>query len=297
MVLHRISLQKRLVVISWLFILPVLLLRALTTVFPVVSVFYYSTLDYDLIKRTKAFTGLTNFSKILTDTMARQSIGFTLMNTFVSLGLIMVLGVGLGLLLKYEFRGRKVLRTTVLIPWGMPMIIFCMAGRWMFNDTYSIINDMIRRLFDANFHYSWLAEARGARVAVIILNIWKNTPFFAIIMLAAFQGIPGELYESARMDGAGGITILFRIMLPYVQRTLIMTAVFVGVAQINSFDIAYALTSGGPGTSTSLLAYRLYLVATKNLDYGYASALSVVMFLFTAVYGAIGLWLHNRVDY
>jgi multiple sugar transport system permease protein len=292
----KMSLPKRLAMISWLFILPVVIIRLLTTVYPVISVFYYSALDYDLINRTKSFNWFKNFPKMFGDITVQQSIGFTLKYTFICILAIVVLGTALALLLKYNFKGRKFLRTTVLIPWGMPMIIICMAGRWIFNDTYSIVNDLIRRI-DPGFHYSWLSEPSGAQAAAIILNVWKNTPFFAIIMLAAFQGVPGELYEAARIDGAGGVRILFSVMLPYVMRTLIMTAIFVGVAQINSFDIAYAMTRGGPGSSTSLIAYRLYLVATKNMDYGYASALSVAMFGFTAIYGAIGLYLHNKVDY
>lgn len=283
--------------ISWLFILPVLLIRALSTLYPIISVFYYSALDYDLINRTKEFNWFVNFPNLISDVTVQQALLFTFQYAFFCMLGIIVLGTGLALLLKFEFSGRKLLRTTVLIPWGMPMIIACMAGRWIFNDTYSIINDMVRRLIDPNFHYAWLADPMGAKLAAILLNVWKNTPFFAIIMLAAFQGIPNELFESARMDGASGPRILRSIMLPYVLRTLIMTAVFVGITQLNSFDIAYAMTRGGPGSSTALLSYRLYLYAVKNLDYGGASALSVMMFVITATYGAIGLYFHNRVDY
>ena len=291
------SLQRQMVLLAWVFILPVLAVRIFSTVYPVIKVFWYSLLDYDLINRTKSFTGLTNFTKIFTDITVQQGIGFTLEYTFFSLLLIVVLGTVLALLMKCEFKGRKLIRTTALLPWGMPMIIICMAGRWMFNDTYSIINDMIRRLFNPNFHYSWLSETNGAKAAAIILNVWKNTPFFGIMMLAAFQGIPDELYEAARIDGANDVRILFSIMLPYVMKTMVMTIIFVGVGQINSFDIAYAMTRGGPGSSTALIAYRLYLVATKNMDYGYASALSVVMFLFTAAFGGIGLYINNKIDY
>lgn len=297
MLLRRYSLRKRMIMISWLFVLPVLLVRALTTLYPIISVFYYSALDYDLINRTKEFNGFIHFPNLLKDITVQQALMFTFEYAIYCMLGIVILGTGLGLLLKFDFRGRKFLRTTVLIPWGMPMIIACMAGRWIFNDTYSIINDMVRRLFNPDFHYAWIAEPVGAKAAAIMLNIWKNTPFFAIIMLAAFQGIPTELYESARMDGASGARILRSIMLPYVLRTMVMTAVFVGVGQLNSFDIAYAMTRGGPGSSTALLAYRIYLYAIKNLDYGSASALSVILFVITATYGAIGLRIHNRVDY
>ena len=297
MLQNRASLQKRLTLICWVFIIPVLLIRALTTLYPIISVFYYSTLDYDLINRTKDFNYFANFPTLIKDATVQQALQFTFEYAFFCMIGIVVLGIALGLLLRYEFGGRKLLRTTILIPWGMPMIVACMAGRWIFNDTYSILNDLIRRTLVPNFHYAWLAEPTGAKAAAIILNIWKNTPFFAIIMLSAFQGIPYDLFESARMDGANGLQILFRIMLPYVKRTLVMTIVFVGIGQLNSFDIAYAMTRGGPGSSTALLSYRLYLYAVKNLDYGGASALSVMMFLITAAFAAVGLTIHNRVDY
>ncbi len=116
-------------------------------------------------------------------------------------------------------------------------------------------------------------------------------------MLAAFQGIPGELFESARIDGASNWKILFHVSLPYVMRTFIIMIIFVGVSQINSFEIVYAMTKGGPGTTTSLLAYRLYMEATKSMNYGMASAITMVMFLVTAVYGIIGLRIYRKVDY
>ena len=168
--LKKQSLQKRMVLLAWVFVLPVLVVRIFTTVYPVLEVFWYSLLDYDLINRTKEFQGLANFQKIYSDVTVQQGLGFTLEYTFLSVFLIVVLGTGLALLMKCEFRGRKLIRTTALLPWGMPMIIVCMAGRWMFNDTYSIINDMIRRVFDPGFHYSWLAETNGAKAAAIILH-------------------------------------------------------------------------------------------------------------------------------
>lgn len=297
MLQNKYSLHKRITAMCWLFIIPVLLIRALTTLYPIINIFYFSALDYDLINRTKSFNWFANFPRLLQDITVQQALRFTFEYAFFCMAAIVILGTCLALLLKQEFAGRKLLRTTILIPWGMPMIVACMAGRWIFNDTYSILNDLIRRILDPGFHYAWLAEPFGAKAAAIILNVWKNTPFFGIIMLAAFQGIPYELYESARMDGANSLRILFSIMLPYVKRTMVMTIVFVGINQLNAFDIAYAMTRGGPGSSTSLLGYRLYLYAVKNMDYGSASALSVIMFTITATFGAIGLSIQHRVDY
>lgn len=293
----KMKLRQKFLIISWLFILPILLIRGLTTIYPVFTMLYYSLLEYDLMNRIREFNWFHNYPTIFRDVTVQQSIRFTLEFTFISTFFIAVLGIALALLLKCEYRGRKLIRTTVLIPWGLPMIIVAMAGRWIFNDSFSIINDMIRQLFYSEFHYPWLADPTGAKMAAYITNIWKGTPFFAIIMLAAFQGIPSELSESARVDGASSLRILVSIMLPYVKRTIIMLVIFVGITQIHSFDIAFALTRGGPGSTTTLMAYRLFLFAMRGMQFGLASALSVLMFAFTAIFGVVGLYIYNKVDY
>ena len=295
--MKKITLNKRKILFAWACVLPVLLIRAWTTVYPVLTMFYYSFLDYDLIRRTKKFSGLLNFKKLTRNAQFLESLRFTVLFSVISILAIIVLGVLLALLMKQEFGGRKLIRTVVLIPWGLSTIVISIAAYWAFDDGYGIVNDLIRRIGFSDYHFTWLASKAGAQVAVIIVNIWKNVSFFAIIMLAAFQGIPEELFESARIDGAGGVKILFHISLPYVMRTFIIMILFIGVSQINSFEIVYAMTKGGPGTATSLLAYRLYMEATKNMNYGTASAVTVVMFLVTALYGLVGLKLYRKVDY
>lgn len=294
---RKITLSRRKTIFAWICVLPVLVIRLWTTAYPVVAMSYYSLLDYDLIRRKKEFAGLQNFKNLAKNKQFLESLLFTVKFTVISICFIIVLGIALALLMKQNFGGRKLIRTVALIPWGLSMIVVSIAALWAFDDTYGIVNDLIRRIGFEGYHFTWLADKSGAQVAVIIVNIWKNVSFFAIIMLAAFQGIPGELFESARIDGASNWKILFHVSLPYVMRTFIIMIIFVGVSQINSFEIVYAMTKGGPGTTTSLLAYRLYMEATKNMNYGMASAITMVMFLVTAVYGIIGLRIYRKVDY
>ena len=294
---RKITLSRRKTIFAWICVLPVLVIRLWTTAYPVVAMSYYSLLDYDLIRRKKEFAGLQNFKNLAKNKQFLESLSFTVKFTVISICFIIVLGIALALLMKQNFGGRKLIRTVALIPWGLSMIVVSIAALWAFDDTYGIVNDLIRRIGFEGYHFTWLADISGAQVAVIIVNIWKNVSFFAIIMLAAFQGIPGELFESARIDGASNWKILFHVSLPYVMRTFIIMIIFVGVSQINSFEIVYAMTKGGPGTTTSLLAYRLYMEATKNMNYGMASAITMVMFLVTAVYGIIGLRIYRKVDY
>ena len=227
--LKKLTLTKRKILFAWICILPVLLIRAWTTIYPVVTMFYYSLLDYDLIRRTKKFAGLLNFKKLTTNKQFLESLSFTLVFTVVSLLAIIVLGIGLALLLKQNFGGRKLIRTIALIPWGLSMIVVSIAALWAFDDTYGIINDLIRRIGFAGYHFNWLSDRSGAQISVIMVNIWKNVSFFGIIMLAAFQGIPGELFESAKIDGANDWKILFHVSLPYVMRTFIIMIIFIAL--------------------------------------------------------------------
>jgi len=294
---NRFTLGQKRIALAWMFIAPVVLIRLWTTLYPVLTVFYYSFLEYDLIMQRKEFAGLFNYVNLQYNQAFLDSISFTLIFTIVSVVCIVIIGTLLALLLKENFGGRKLIRTVTLIPWGLAMIIVAIAGQWMFDNSYGIVNDLIRRIGFSDFSFAWLANVRGGQVAVIIMNVWKNTSFFAIIMLAAFQGVPMELYESAKIDGASSVGIFFRITMPYVMGTFILMAIFIGVWQINSFEIVYAMTRGGPGNATSLLSYRLFIEATKNMNYGAASAITVVMFLFTAIYGLLGLSVYRKVDY
>ena len=293
----HLNLGQKKFMLAWLFVAPVLIIRVLTTLYPMLTAFYYSFLEYDLIRQRREPGGLINFSNLRYNPAFWDSLSFTLIFTVSSVFFIIVLGTPLALLLKQNFAGRRLLRTVILIPWGLAAIVISIAGFWIFNDSYGIVNDMIRRIGFSDFSFAWLANPTGARVAVIIVNVWRNTPFFAIIMLAAFQGVPLELYESAKMDGANALIIFFRITMPYVMGTFILVTLFVGIWQINHFEIVYAMSRGGPGNATSLLAYRIYLEATRTLNFGTASAISVILFGVTAIYAVLGLSLYRRIDY
>ena len=290
-------LQKKRLIFACVSIIPVMAIRLLTTIYPVVMAGYYSLLNYDLINQSKSWNFPENYLRLPNDTMFVDSLEFTLIYTIASVSLFIVFGILLALLMKQDFPGRKLIRTVTLIPWAMPMIIVAIAASWAFNDTYGIINDLIRRTIIPDFHMHWLTNTVSSRISVILVNVWKNAPFFAILMLAAFQGIPTELYESARIAGAGAFKSFFSITLPCSLRTLIMTSMFNIIWSVNGFDIVYAMTKGGPGTSTSLLAYKVYMESLRNLNYGVASAVTVVMVAVSAFFAIIGMRTLRKIDY
>lgn len=294
--MHKISIRKKKVLIAWILVLPAILIRGLTIVYPMIATAGYSFLDYKMINGTRKFIGFENYAKMFSDPSVIDSMCFTIIFTVVSVILIMVLGTLLSLLLNIKFKGKKFLRSIVLIPWAIPTIVVGIAAQWAFNDTYGFINDMISRATGTQFNFAWLSDPQAAQFAVIVVDVWKNVPFFAIMVLAALQSVPWELYESAAIDGAGAIRRFFSITLPHIKKVLVTMGVFFTLWRLTGFDLVYAMTQGGPGAKTSLLSYTISTEAFKNLNYGYASAISMLLFLVMVVVAAAGMKLQRKMD-
>lgn len=282
--------------VAWILVFPVLLVRGFTTIYPIIMTFINSTYDMSLLKGADfQFIGFSNYVRIFSDPKLVTSIQFTAIFTIVSMAFHLVLGIILALMLNMKFKGKKFLRTIVLIPWAMPMVVAGLAARWAFNDTYGLINDLIRR-FNESFQYDWLVQSGTARGAVIAVDLWKDLPFFAILVLAALQFISGDIYEAAKIDGAGPVRAFFSITLPNIMKTVLSLSIFFTMWRLTSFDVVYAMTSGGPGDSTTLVAYRIMQEAFTNLNLGYASAIAVCLFLVMAVLSTLQLKAIQKFD-
>lgn len=280
----------------WMLIIPAVAIRAITMLYPVIVTFVYSFMDYRVVKGIKEWGGLTNYIRLLNDPSVGASLQFTLIFTVCSMALIIVLGIAFGLLLNAKFKGRKFLRSIALIPWAMPTIVIGIAMLWGFNGTYGFVDDMISKLIGQPFNFNWLSDKAGAQFAVIIVDVWKNVPFFAVMVLAALQSIPNELYEAAHVDGANAFHCFFHITLPSIRSTLITMGIFFTLWRISSFDLVYAMTAGGPGTATNLISYKLFQETIKNLNYGYSSAIAVVLFMIMLVIAASGMWAQKKLE-
>lgn len=282
--------------VAWILVFPVLLVRGFTTIYPIIMTFINSTYDMSLLKGSDfQFVGFSNYVRIFSDPKLVTSIQFTAIFTIVSMAFHLVLGIILALMLNMKFKGKKFLRTIVLIPWAMPMVVAGLAARWAFNDTYGLINDLIRR-FNESFHCDWLVQSGTARGAVIAVDLWKDLPFFAILVLAALQFVSGDIYEAAKIDGAGPVRAFFSITLPNIMKTVLSLSIFFTMWRLTSFDVVYAMTSGGPGDSTTLVAYRIMQEAFTNLNLGYASAIAVCLFLVMAVLSTLQLKAIQKFD-
>lgn len=279
-----------------LLVIPAFLIRGFTTIYPLFTTFYNSLFDLSIFRSSEAeFVGLGNFIEFWGDHKFISAAEFTAFFTIVSMLFHLILGVLLALPLNAKFAGKRFIRTIVLIPWAMPMVVAGYAARWAFDDTYGLINDLIRRVLP-NFHCDWLVQARTARLAVISVDLWKDVPFFAILVLASLQFITEDIYEAARIDGSSSFQSFFYITLPSIAKTLFTLSIFFTLWRMTSFDVVYCMTSGGPGSATTLLAYRIMLEAFTNINLGTASALAVILFLAMIIISLFNLKLAKRFD-
>lgn len=271
--------RKKRIWLPWLMVLPAIIIRCLTTLYPVLMTFINSFRNLDIIKGGKGeFIGLQNYLRLFSDDKIATSLEFTIMFTVISMVFHIILGVVLAMMLNMKFKGKKFLRTIVLIPWAIPMIVAGRAARWGFNGTYGFVNDLIGRVIEG-FHFDWLVNVDTARIAVILVDLWKDIPFFAILILAALQYIPGDVYEAAKIDGAGAVKTFFSITVPNITKTVMSISIFFTMWRVTNFELVYAMTSGGPHDGTSVLSYRILIEAFNNLNLGYASAIAVVLFM------------------
>lgn len=287
--------KKSLQWIAWVLILPVLAIRGFTTLYPILKTVGNSFFDIRVLSGVNEFAGLRNYINIFKDEKVITTIQFTLLFVLVSMVFHVVLGVALALILNMKFRGRRFLRTIVLIPWAMPAVVIGMAAKWAFNNDYGLINDFIR-WFQPDFQMSWLIHTVSARGAVIAMDLWKDLPFFAILILSGLQFISGDIYEAAKVDGADGIKSFFYVTLPLITRNVITLCIPFTLWRLTTFDLVYSMTSGGPGEDTSLIAYRITMEAFTNLNVGYAAALAVMLFLGMAVFSWLNIRMMNKLD-
>lgn len=272
---------------------PVVLLRLVTTLYPFIQTGLLSTQKFNPAFPPPTQVGFGNFERLANDIVVQGSISFTLIFVVVSTLFQIIFGLMVAHLLNAPFRLRGVARTISLIPWAIPMVVVAIGFRWMFDDQFGMIPDILRRVF--GLETRWLIDPQNARLAVVLVNIWKSTPFVALLLLAGMQGIGADLYEAAKVDGATWRQTFRYITFPMLLPIIVSVSMFMLVWQLASFDLPFAMTGGGPGFSTTVLAQKIYQ-EVNTLNYGYAAALGIVLVLVVAVIGGIGMYISRRVE-
>ncbi len=273
---------------------PAFLLRLATAAYPILQTIYLSFTNLDLIKKTSDFVGLENYPAMANDYGVKGALSFTVMLVVGSTVLDLILGMLVALLLNATFRGRGFARTINLIPWAIPTIVAGYAFRWLLEDQFGLIPYWINLISGARI--AVFISPILARVVVILTHVWKDAGFMAFVFLAGLQGVPLELYDAAKVDGANAWQRFWQITLPLVMPLAITMGLFRLVWSLGSFDLVYGLTQGGPGVATSVLALQVFREGIMFFKFGFASAISVVLLIFVAIIGVIGLWLFRKAE-
>ncbi len=273
---------------------PAFALRLATAAYPIGQTIALSFTDLSLLSGSNSFVGLQNYQNMLSDYGVRGALDFTLWYVLSTTILDLVVGMLVALLLNTAFRGRGLVRTLALIPWAVPTIVAGYTFRWLLDDQFGLIPHWINALTD--LRPLIFTSPISARLAVILVQVWKDAPFIAIVLLAGLQGVPQDLYEAARVDGANAWQRFWHVTVPLVLPLLITMTLFRTVWSLANFDLVYGLTFGGPGVATSVLALRVFQEGILFFKFGFASAISVVLLLMVAALGVVGLWLFRRTD-
>ena len=271
---------------------PAFLLLALIVVYPIAKLIFNSFFDLRLSGGGGGlkFVGWDNYAMVLDDKAFWNATKNTVLITLITVPGALVLGLGLALLANLPFRRQWPVRLALLLPWALPLSFVGLIFAWFFHTEYGVVNDVVRRLGlqagpDATM---WLLRPNWAFAAICVAIIWKTSSFMGLILLAGLQMIPRSLYEAAEVDGASRLQQFWQITVPMLMPSIIVALIFRTITALQTFDIPYTMTKGGPGDATETLAMLIHKTTIEYLDVGYGSTLAVFMFILslcvTAVY-------------
>ncbi len=272
---------------AWVFLAPTLLVLGLVAAWPLARTILLGLTDATLSDPGGGrFVGLDNFGYVLGDPDWWRSVWNTVVFTVVSVFIETVLGLIIALTLHARFAGRGPLRAAILVPWAIPTVVSAQMWGWMFHDVFGVVNEAFLWLGLIAEPAAWTADPALALPALIAVDVWKTTPFMALLLLAGLQMLPAECYEAARLDGVHPLKVLFRITLPLLKPTLAVAVIFRALDALRIFDLVYVLTGNNRDTMTMSVYARQVLVDFQDVGLGSAAATLVLLIiaLFTLSY-------------
>jgi ABC-type sugar transport system permease subunit len=235
------------------------------------------------------FVALANFEEAGRDPRFSAALVRTLLFAAVTVPLELALGLALALVMHAATRSRGVVRLAALLPWAIPTVVAALVWRFMFDAQAGIISTSLVRIGLLPASFDWFVQPLAAWIPIGAADIWKTTPFVAILLLAGLQTIDPVLHEAGLIDGAGAVRRFATITLPLLQPALVIAAAFRMLDALRIFDVPYVLTGGGPGTATETVSLYAFIALMQRLRFGYGSALSVMVFLLT--FGFALIWV------
>jgi len=304
---RKSQLMRQRVRSAWMFLIPMFVVLAAVAGWPLLRTIYFgftntSLADFD----SQQWVGFDNYLSVLTlpsgkviydgllaDPTWWRAVWNTIRFTVISVLFETALGLVVALTLNADFRGRGLVRAAILIPWAIPTIVSAKMWAWMLNDQFGIINDILLNFGLISQKIAWTANPDTAMIAVLIVDIWKTTPFMALLILAGLQMIPGDIYEAARIDGVNPLKVFWKVTLPLIRPALMVAVIFRALDAFRIFDLIYVLTPNNVQTKS------MSVFAKENLfdfdKFALGSAASTMLFVILATFTILYMWL-GRVD-
>ncbi|MCY4101321.1 MAG: sugar ABC transporter permease [Rhodobacteraceae bacterium] len=288
---------------AFYFLAPMIIALFCVAAWPLLRTIYFSFTDTSLtnlyggewigfdnyLQRRELSSGRVVWRGTLVDPAWWNAVWNTVRFSVISVFFETVFGLGIALVLNAEFRGRGWVRAAILIPWAIPTIVSAKMWAWMLNDQFGIINDILVRIGILERGIAWTASIDTAMTAVLIVDIWKTTPFMALLCLAGLQMIPRDIYEAAKIDGVHPLKVFWKITLPLVRPALMVAVIFRMLDALRIFDLIYVLTPNSKATKTMSVISRENLIDFDKFAYG--SAQSTLLFAIIAVFVSLYIWL------
>ncbi len=279
---------------AWMFLSPMLLILAVVAVWPLARTIYFSFTNATLVDMSRySFVGMSNYLTydngrwygVLSDPQWLRALRNTLVFAVVSVSLETILGVLIAVLLNVQFPGRGLMRAAMLVPWAIPTVVSAKMWGWMLNDHFGVINDALLKIGIISEPVAWLADPTLSMASIILVDVWKTTPFVALLALAALQMVPKDCYEAARVDGIHPVRIFFQVTLPLIAPALAVAIIFRLLDAMRMFDLVYIMTGATDATMTLSVFAQRELVGFQ--DVGYGSAVSTLVFFIIALLTAL----------
>lgn len=291
------SLSQARVRSAFIFLAPMVVVLAVVAGWPLLRTIWFGFTDAELNRiNDYNFIGLENYFGefgLLTDPQWWNSVWNTVYFAVISVTLETILGLVVALVLNANFRGRSLVRAAVLIPWAIPTIVSAQMWAWMLHDQFGVINDMLMTIGIIAEPIAWTASPDTAMWAVIMVDVWKTTPFMALLILAGLQMMPTDCYEAAKVDGIHPVRVFFKVTLPLLKPAIMVAVIFRALDALRIFDLIYVLTSGSRDTISMSVFARQELVDFQQVGYG--SAASTLLFLTIAVLTILYIYI-GKVD-
>jgi trehalose/maltose transport system permease protein len=279
---------------AWIFLAPMIAVLALVAAWPLIRTIWLGFTDANLLRMEQAkWIGLENFTSeygLLKDPAWWGAVKNTLWFTFLTVTIETVLGLVVALVLNQAFPGRALVRAAVLVPWAIPTVVSAKMWSWMLNDQFGIINHMLLGLGLIDSPLAWTADPDLLMTSVVMVDVWKTTPFMALLILAALQMLPKECYEAAQVDGVHPVKVFFKVTLPLIRPALMVAVIFRALDAIRIFDLIYVLTGTREPTMTMSVYARQRLIEFQEVGYGSAAStlLFFIVALLTVLYVVLG---------